>query len=203
MGTALGCPRFSLLESWKIPSATLSLSGNLAHELFSSPRPRCNLCSTRRTYPLLRVRGAGRPHCGSRHYSDGDQLFILRWRELRLFRHGFLPCSPLFQSPRILPSQLVGISSHFLSSSSSSVDLAPTQAKLGSFKLGHAGQVVARGSSPAVSMVGPAWPRNEHTGLLPVVRFSDGELLSDLDARLATQWQDFRGVSYSSVGGLL
>ena len=29
-------------------------------------------------------------------------------------------------------------------------------------------------------MVGPAWPRKEHTGLLPVVRFLDGELLGDL-----------------------
>ena len=50
-------------------------------------------------------------------------------------------------------------------------------------------------------MVGPAWPRNEHTGLLPVVRFSDGELLSDPRCAPCPQWQDFRGVSYSRVGG--
>ena len=42
---------------------------------------------------------------------------------------------------------------------SSSVDLAPSQAKLGSLKLGYAGQVVARGLSLVNSMVGLAWPR--------------------------------------------
>ena len=74
---------------------------------------------------------------------------------------------------------------HFLSSSSSSV--APRQAKLGSLKLGRAGQVAARGLSLVVSTVGPALP----TRLLPVVRFSDGELLSDLDARLACSGNTF------------
>ena len=29
-------------------------------------------------------------------------------------------------------------------------------------------------------MIGPAWSRTEHTGLLPLVRFLDGELLGDL-----------------------
>ena len=51
---------------------------------------------------------------------------------------------------------------------------------LGSLKLGYAGQVVARGLSLVDSMVGPAWPRKEHTELLPIVRFFDGELLGDL-----------------------
>ena len=59
-----------------------------------------------------------------------------------------------------------------MESCSSSVDLTPTQAKLGSLRLGYAGQVVARG----LSLVN----RQEHTGLLPVVRFLDGELLGDL-----------------------
>ena len=49
-------------------------------------------------------------------------------------------------------------------------------------------------------MVGPAWPRKEHPGHLPVVRFSDGELLIGLRRTPCPQWQDFRGVSYSSVG---
>ena len=64
---------------------------------------------------------------------------------------------------------------HFLESCRWSVDLTLTQAKLGSLKLGYAGQVVARGLSLVDSLVGPAWPRKEHTGLLPVVRFLDGE----------------------------
>ena len=61
------------------------------------------------------------------------------------------------------------------------MDLAPTPPKLGSFKTGH---VVARGLSLVDSMVGPAWSRKEHTGLFPVARSLDGELLSDLGCTL-------------------
>ena len=61
------------------------------------------------------------------------------------------------------------------------MDHAPTQAKMGSLKTGH---VVARGLSLVDSMVGPACSRKEHTGLLLVARFSDGELLSDLGCTL-------------------
>ena len=46
-------------------------------------------------------------------------------------------------------------------------------------------------SSLVVTVVGLAWPRNELTGLLPVVRVSDGELLSDLDSRLAPSGKTF------------
>ena len=54
--------------------------------------------------------------------SQSDQLSIFRWLDGTLCR--------------VL---------HSLESSSSSVDLAPTQAKLGSLQVGCAGQVAARG----------------------------------------------------------
>ena len=109
---------------------------------------------------------------------ESDQLSILRWLD-GAFCRGFLPFSPL-RSPRTLPLQVVGYHPPFSGIVHSSVDLAPTQAKLGSLRLGYAGQVVARGLSLVDSMVGPAWPRKEHTGLLPVARFLDGELFGDL-----------------------
>ena len=53
-------------------------------------------------------------------------------------------------------------------------------ALLTSLKPKKLAQVVAHGLSLVDSMVGPAWPRKEHAGLPPVVRFFDGELLGDL-----------------------
>ena len=99
-------------------------------------------------------------------------LFCAGWTR----RFGVVSCSAhLSQAQESCLRSWLEFIFHFLSSSSSSVDLAPTEAKLGSLKRGHAGQVVVRGSSLVVSMVGPAWPRNELTEFFPVVRFSDGE----------------------------
>ena len=110
--------------------------------------------------------------------SGSYQPSILRWLEGTVCR-GFLPCSPL-PSPRILLFQVVGFHPPFSGIVWSGVDLAPTQAKLGSLKQGYAGQEVARGVSLADCLIGPACPRKEHTGLLPVARVLDGELLGDL-----------------------
>ena len=164
---------------WELENAIRDseLSGNLAHELLPLPGPAVTLFlsthlsssvgSRRRTAALWVSAVAKAINCSfcagwtgrfvavscPAHLSEAQETCLCRWYDFII---------------------------HFLESCSSSVDLTPSQAKLGSLRLGCAGQVEARGLSLVDSMVGSAWPRKEHTGLLPVVRFLDGELLGVL-----------------------
>ena len=71
------------------------VSGNLAHELPSSPRPRCNLVPL--GAPVLSSKFAAQDGrtvgLGS---SDSDQLFILRWLHGTVCR-GSLPGAPFLR----------------------------------------------------------------------------------------------------------
>ena len=52
--------------------------------------------------------------------------------------------------------------------------------QLGNLRMGYAGQTCGRAQELVADQVIPAWPIAEHTGLLDITRFLDGELLSDL-----------------------
>ena len=92
---------------WELENAIhdSELSDNLARELLPLPGPAVTFVPLD-TYPLLRVRGAGWPHCGSLQQRKRS-LPLLRTLD-GTFRRGFVFGSP-FPSPRILPSRLVGI----------------------------------------------------------------------------------------------
>ena len=93
---------------------------------------------------------------------------------------GFLPCSP-FQSSRILPSQVVGF--HPPLSGVVQLECGPCS---------YTTQAWLLQNCPCCA----AWSRKEHTGLLPVARFLDGELLSDLGCTLCHPVARLSGKAY-------
>ena len=165
---------------WELETAIRDseVSGNPAHELL--PLPGRSVTSFLSTHPSS-PEGSRRRTAAlwvSAVAKAINYLFCAGWTG----RFVAVSCpAHLSQAQESCLSQVAGFHPLTLwSRPGSSVDLAPTQAKLGSLNLGCAGQVVARGLSLVDSMVGPAWPRKERMGLLPVVRFLDGKLSSDL-----------------------
>ena len=108
------------------------LSGNLARELLPLPGPAVTFVPL--DAPVLSKGFAAQDgRIVGRCNSESDlYLFCARWTG----RFVAVSCSArLFPKPKNLAFAVGWNLSHFLSSSSSSVDLAPAQAKLGSLKL--------------------------------------------------------------------
>ena len=138
-----------VLPLWELENAIRDsdLSGNLAHELPPLPVPvvtlfhsthQPSLEGSRRKTAALRVSAEGKAF---------NYLFCAGGQRDCLSR--FLA---LFTFPKLKNLAFAG---GWISSSS--VDLAPTPPKFGSFKTGH---VVARGLSLVDSMDSPGWSRN-------------------------------------------
>ena len=69
---------------------------------------------------------------------------------------------------------------HFLATAEADYCLDALKGQLGNFRMEYAGQTCGRSQELVADQVIPAWPIAEHTGLLDIIRFLDGELLSDL-----------------------
>ena len=88
-----------------------------------------------RTYPLLRVHGAGRPALWVPAIAKAiKHLFCAGWTGR--FVASFLALLTFFQAQESCLCKWLDFILHLLESCTSSVDLAPTQAKQGSLKLG-------------------------------------------------------------------
>ena len=83
---------------------------------------------------------------------------------------GFLPRAP-FPNPRNFTSHKAGFHPPFSGVVLPECRLCSYTSQAGLHQSRNAGQVAARGLSLADSIVTLGWPRKEHTGLLPVVRF--------------------------------
>ena len=130
-----------VLPFWELENAIRDseLSGNLAHELPFLQGPVVTLFHSTHLSSLW----------GSRRRTAALWVSAVA----KAFNYLFCAGGQRDCLSRFLASQVVGFHSPLLESFSSSVDLARTPPKLGSFKTGH---VVARGLSLVDSMVGPA-----------------------------------------------
>ena len=69
---------------------------------------------------------------------------------------------------------------HFLATAEADYCLDALRGQLDNLRMEYAGQTCGRAQELVADQVIPAWPIAEHTGLLDITRFLDGELLSDL-----------------------
>ena len=128
--------------------------------------------------------------------SESVQLSILRWRAARLFVAVSCPAHLSKAQNLVFEGDWIS-SSTFWSRSARVWTLLLHHPSSAPSKNGH---VVARGLSLIDFMVGPAWSRKEHTGLLPVARSSDGELLSDLRCTFCHVVARLSGKAYPAHG---
>ena len=91
----------------------------------------------------------------------------------------------LAHSVRLTPAQSAALdrwldlTTHFLATAEADYCLGALRRQLGNLRMGYAGQTCGRAQELVADQVIPAWPIAEHTGLLDITRFLDGELLSD------------------------
>ena len=152
-------------------------SSNLAHELLPLPPAgvRAHLAEV-----------LGHPP-GDRRRTAGLWVKALAQVMNHLFCAGWTPTPICHACPSYLSAAQVDCLnrwleyvSHFLQTSEACCALGPIRERMGDLRLGYSGQVAARALELQADKVTPAWPRREHTGLLSVVDFLDGELLGDL-----------------------
>ena len=119
----------------------------------------------------------------------------------------------LAHSVRLTPAQSAALdrwldlTMHFLATAEADYCLDALRGQLGNLRMGYAGQTCGRAQELVADQVIPAWPIAEHTGLLDITRFLDGELLSDLACparclKPVSEWQTHppKGVGMASDG---
>ena len=195
MGTALDAPGSPF---WELETAIRDseLSGNLAHELLPLPGPVVTLFHSTH---LPSLEGSRRRTAALwvSAVAESVQFIYFALAGSETVCRGFLPLLTFPKLKNLVFDRVVGF--HPPLSGVVLLECGPcswtTQAWLLQNWPCCSPWLVSRDS-----MVDPAWARKEHTKVLPVARFSDGEHLSDLGCTLCHPVARLSGKAYQRRG---